>query len=143
MGPSPTWGPPDPPLCPLCSSLGGSGCWEEPEWATRSHLSDACPAFLGIRYLVVGTSLAVQWLKLCASNTGVVGSIPGCGSKILHATWFSQKRTSLKQTIWCLESLIQDVYIPKITENRYSKKNLYTHIHSNQKVEITQISTHR
>ena len=28
-----------------------------------------------------GTSLAVQWLRLQASNAGVVGSIPGQGRK--------------------------------------------------------------
>ena len=32
-----------------------------------------------------GTSLAVQWLRLCASNAGGVGSIPGAGTKIPHA----------------------------------------------------------
>ena len=37
-----------------------------------------------------GTSLAVQWLRLCASDTGGVGLIPGWGTKIPHATWSSQ-----------------------------------------------------
>ena len=32
-----------------------------------------------------GTSLAVQWLKLHASNVGGVGSIPGQKTKIPHA----------------------------------------------------------
>ena len=31
-----------------------------------------------------GTSLAVQWLRLCASTAGGTGSIPGQGTKILH-----------------------------------------------------------
>ena len=34
---------------------------------------------------LVGTSLKVQWLRLCASNTGVVGSIPGWETKIPYA----------------------------------------------------------
>ena len=34
-----------------------------------------------------GTSLVVQWLRLCTSNAGVVGLIPGPGTKIPHATW--------------------------------------------------------
>ena len=34
---------------------------------------------------MTGTSLAVQWLRLCASSTGDVGSIPGCRTKVLHA----------------------------------------------------------
>ena len=33
-----------------------------------------------------GTSLAVQWLGLCTFTVGVVGSIPGQGTKIPHAT---------------------------------------------------------
>ena len=33
-----------------------------------------------------GTCLVVQWLRLC-SNAGDVGSIPGQGAKIPHASW--------------------------------------------------------
>ena len=32
-----------------------------------------------------GTSLVVQWLRLCASDAGGTGSIPGRGTKIPHA----------------------------------------------------------
>ena len=32
-----------------------------------------------------GTSLVVQWLRLRASTAGGMGSIPGQGTKILHA----------------------------------------------------------
>ena len=39
-----------------------------------------------------GTSLAVQWLRLWASNSGEVGSIPGWETKIPHATWHSKKK---------------------------------------------------
>ena len=39
-----------------------------------------------------GTSLAVQWLKLCASTAGGLGSISGQGTKILHATQCGQKQ---------------------------------------------------
>ena len=38
-----------------------------------------------------GTSLAVQWLRLYASNAGGMGSISGWGIKILHATQCGQK----------------------------------------------------
>ena len=37
-----------------------------------------------------GTSLAVQWLRLCASTAGGVGSIPGWGTKIPHAVCHGQ-----------------------------------------------------
>ena len=42
---------------------------------------------------VFGTSLVVLWLRLCASNAGGVGSIPGWGTKIPNAmhAWCSQK----------------------------------------------------
>ena len=33
----------------------------------------------------IGTSLAVQWLRLHALNAGDIGSIPGWGTKIPHA----------------------------------------------------------
>ena len=37
--------------------------------------------------LKIGTSLEVLWLRLCASNAGGSGSIPGWETKILHAMW--------------------------------------------------------
>ena len=39
----------------------------------------------------LGTSLAVQWLRLCASNAGAMGLIAGQGAKIPHAVWRGQK----------------------------------------------------
>ena len=41
-----------------------------------------------------GTSLAVQWLRLCASNAGGAGSIPGQGTKIPHAAAWPKKQTN-------------------------------------------------
>ena len=38
-----------------------------------------------------GTSLVVQWLRLCTSTTGGSGAIPGQGTKIPHATRRGQK----------------------------------------------------
>ena len=45
---------------------------------------------------LTGTSLVFQWLKLCASNAGGVGLIPGQGTKIPHASW--QKKNKNKKT---------------------------------------------
>ena len=45
-----------------------------------------------------GTSLSVQWLRLCASNAGGAGSIPGRGTKIPHAAGRGQKKKT-KQTL--------------------------------------------
>ena len=36
--------------------------------------------------LLMGTSLAVQWLRLCASTAGGMDLIPGSGSKFPRAT---------------------------------------------------------
>ena len=38
-----------------------------------------------------GTSLVVQWLRLCTSTARGMGSIPGWGAKILHAAWLGKK----------------------------------------------------
>ena len=38
-----------------------------------------------------GTSLAVQWLGVCALTAMGPGSIPGWGTKIPQAAWRSQK----------------------------------------------------
>ena len=43
------------------------------------------------------TSLPVQWLGLCASTAGGTGSIPGVGTKILHAAWSIQKQNKNKK----------------------------------------------
>ena len=42
------------------------------------------------------TYLVVQWLRLCSSTSGGLGSIPGQGTKISHATWPGQKKKKRK-----------------------------------------------
>ena len=44
----------------------------------------------------LGTSLAVQWLRLHASNARGVGSIPGQGTKCPHAA--AKKKKKYAQT---------------------------------------------
>ena len=41
-----------------------------------------------------GTSLVVQWLRLCASNAGIAGSISGWGTKIPYAVWPEREKKS-------------------------------------------------
>ena len=48
-------------------------------------------------YIVIGTSLVVQWLRLCASSAGSMGSIPGQGTKIPHAMWRGKKKEKGKK----------------------------------------------
>ena len=41
--------------------------------------------------LIIGISLVIQALKLHVTNAGGAGLIPGQGTKISHAMWYSQK----------------------------------------------------
>ena len=43
-----------------------------------------------------GTSLAAQWLRVCPSSTGAVGSSPGWRTKIPYAGQHHQKKNFLK-----------------------------------------------
>ena len=45
-----------------------------------------------------GTSLVVQWLRLCVSSAGGVGSIPGQGTKIPHTKVQQKKKKGNNQT---------------------------------------------
>ena len=48
--------------------------------------STSCPLKrLRWKRLIIGTSLAVQWLRICPVNAGNVGSVPVWGTKFLHA----------------------------------------------------------
>ena len=58
----------------------------------------------------MGTSLAVQWLRLHASNAGGTGLIPGWGTKIPHAAGCSQKKKKKIEVVdlqYCLVSGVQ------------------------------------
>ena len=44
----------------------------------------------------IGTCLVVQWLKVHAPNAGGTTSVPGWGTKILHAKWYSLKKKKKK-----------------------------------------------
>ena len=52
-----------------------------------------------------GSALAVQWLRLPASNAGHTGSIPRQGTKILHAVCHRQKVKTFYPTFHCSECL--------------------------------------
>ena len=46
--------------------------------------------FSKFKMVTIGNSLTVQWIELCASSAGGIGSIPGQGTKILQAPEYSQ-----------------------------------------------------
>ena len=48
----------------------------------------------GVLNRVIGTFLAVQWLRLCASTEGGPGSIPGQEAQISHASRHGPNHTS-------------------------------------------------
>ena len=50
----------------------------------------------GFSHKGLGTSLAVQCLRVCASTARGTGPIPGQGTKILLATWCGQKKKKKK-----------------------------------------------
>ena len=50
-----------------------------------------------LKFVCRGTSLVIQWLRLCASTAGGAGSIPGQGTDILHAAWCGQKFFRIKK----------------------------------------------
>ena len=54
---------------------------------------------------ILGTSLAVQCLRLSASTAGGTGLIPGWGTKILHALQRGQKKKKI--TFYCAEDTDQ------------------------------------
>ena len=71
-----------------------------------------CPAHYKPKS-AIWDSLAVRWLRHCASNAGGGGSNPGQGTKIPHATqrgqkiFFNEKYTYIykQYTIWLSELL--------------------------------------
>ena len=65
-------------------------CWQEyklvePLWKTVGRFLKK------LKIELPATSLAVQWLRLRASNAGGSGSIPCWGAKIPRAAWHDQK----------------------------------------------------
>ena len=68
---------------------------------------------------------AVQWLRLRTSNVGGFGSIPGWGTKIPHAIWYSQKQTKTtrnKNKDYFLENNIE-IYKHLVRQIKKREKN--------------------
>ena len=47
------------------------------------------------KYILLGNSLAVQWLELCTFTAEGIGSISDRGTKIPQAVWHSQKKKKI------------------------------------------------
>ena len=68
--------------CEKRHSISWVPCFPLTPLATFSVLQKIKP-----KYRTLGTSPAVQWLRLRGSTAGGVGLIPGWGTKIPHAPW--------------------------------------------------------
>ena len=55
----------------------------------------------------MGTSLVVQWLRLCTSIAGGMGTNPGQGTKIPHASRYGQKKKKIPKG----NTIIADPYV--------------------------------
>ena len=56
------------------------------------------PMMLAQQWPHSGTSLEVQWLRLCTFTAGAADSIPGWKIKILHAVWCGQINKQINKT---------------------------------------------
>ena len=74
-----------------------------------------------------GSSLAVQWLGLCAFTAMGLSSIPGQGTKIPQAEWYSpkQKQTTKKNT---LKTEITDTYTENTTQNLVINRRVHSRV---------------
>ena len=62
---------------------------------------DLLKSYIGKKKSYIGTSLEVQRLRLHLPMQGCVGSIPGQGIKIPHASW--PKNQNIKEKQYCNE----------------------------------------
>ena len=84
-----------------------------------------------INYRTTGTFLEVQWLRLCVSTAGGLGSIPGRGTKTPHAAWCGQKKKKIFfSALWPpLFPLLCIVYLHYAsTKPPHQQKYLFNHI---------------
>ena len=59
---------------------------------------------VGLKKVHCGTSLVVQWLRLCTSTAGSLGLIPGQGTKIPHAMQCQKRGKKKKRLLHLAES---------------------------------------
>ena len=68
----------------------------------QCHFGDSTSALnaliIAFKTVIIGNSLAVQWLELSALTAGVLGLIPGQGTKIPQAKKNPHKNLSLYNT---------------------------------------------
>ena len=96
--------------------------WGQEVWSCH-QMNCKSLQVLDLRDGQTGTSLEVQWLRLCASYAGSTGLIPGCGTKIPHTTWRSQKiklRKKNTQKTHSLHKKHSDARCRRDTLNKFS-----------------------
>ena len=75
---------------PVLAHMSGCCSFTSHSVSLASFLFTKVP--LWFRTEKVGTSLAVQRLRLCASTAGGMSQVPGWGTKILHASAAQPKK---------------------------------------------------
>ena len=95
--------------CSCLENPRDGGAW----WATvygvtqsRTRLKRLSSSSIKPKIKTQGFPLAIQWLRLHSSNTGVTDLIPGQGTKIPHAMQFSPPKKEFKiktQYYMCLD----------------------------------------
>ena len=64
-----------------------------------------------LRRNILGSSLGFQWLGLCVSTAGGMGSIPGWGMKIPQTMWHGQKKKKKRTLIAKWHELFLSLYL--------------------------------
>ena len=68
----------------------------------RDRIRKTWPLTEGDKKTGIGTSVEVQWLRLCAPSAGGVSSVPDQGAKIPQAEWQKKKKKILLLPNKCL-----------------------------------------
>ena len=77
---------------------------------------------------MLGTSLAVQWLRLHTATAGGTGSIPDWGTKILHAIPHGAADNNNNNNL--LEGYLGGTFLSYLTDQKCLKNTHNTHTHT-------------
>ena len=70
--------------------------------------------FYMVKLFSQGNSLAVQWSGLRTFTAEGAGSIPGRGTKVPQAVWYSQKNYPLKAVYRIIKIILNGFHVPSL-----------------------------
>lgn len=79
------------------------------QWHQDPALLESCTCSNDFSKCRTGTSLAVQWLRLCTPTAGGKGSVPGGGTRIPHTAWCRQKKKARQSPPWLDIKILLDL----------------------------------